>query len=139
MLFKSIALLSFSLFAFSCSTTYEISGKKEIAPAAKADVKIEEVSYGNQKVKLEVRHLAEPARLIDGANTYIVWVEPTESNGLPQNMGALDVNKNLSGQIEMLVSYTNYDLFITPEKDRSVGFPSGPRIFSQKVRGTTVM
>src|SRR5499427_4375436 len=67
----------------------------EKIPSAKGEVKVKAEKDGNTRVKVEVAHLAAPATVFERAETYVVWLQP--QTGPAQNVGVLNVDKNLKG------------------------------------------
>jgi hypothetical protein len=102
-------------------------------PAAEGSLKITEEENGNQKLKVEVHHLATPEKVAQGATTYVVWIRTND--GRTQNIGALQVGEDLKGTLETIVPYRVFDLFITPEPSPTVKNPSGERLMTTSMRG----
>ncbi|NNN06362.1 MAG: hypothetical protein HKL90_10720 [Elusimicrobia bacterium] len=93
-------------------------------PAAEGRVKFGGASNGNTSIDLTVKHLADPARLTPPANNYVVWVRASK-NAAAQNIGALSVDKNLTGTLNTVTALRTFDLFITAEGSGQVQLPTG--------------
>ena len=80
----------------------------------------------NQNVAVEVRvkHLPKPERLSPPGITYVVWVRPDRDEPA-QNVGALAVDKDLSGTLSTLTPLHNFELFITAESTSQTQEPNG--------------
>ena len=78
-----------------------------------------------------MKNLAPPERVSAGATTYSVWIQP--EGAVPQNIGALEVDHELTGRLETLTPLHEFELFITTELDQTVVAPKGPRVLSGMV------
>src|SRR5688572_22828427 len=58
-----------------------------VVPAAEGKVKVTKDKNNNYVVDIDVNNLAEPSRLAQPRDVYVVWME-TEKNGM-QNLGQL--------------------------------------------------
>jgi hypothetical protein len=124
MLFLSLCLLT--LFSgFLKAKDFPLNNDPSV-PAATGKVITGKDKNGNTKFKVEVRHLAEPASLTPPKQLYVVWVQPKE--GPPENVGKLEVNKNLEGTLEAPTSHREFDIFITAEDAANVQAPSGAQL-----------
>ena len=110
-----VGVLLMGLIAAACSAATLHLGASSQIPAAEGKVKLHQTSSGNTEIKLTVKHLAPPARIDPTSSVFVVWVRGLESGAQPQNLGALRVNKNLSGKLETTTSLRAFDLFITCE------------------------
>ena len=102
-----------------------------MAPAATGGVTTEESNDGNLKMKIEVKHLASPERYQPTAKVFVVWVE--RAGATPQNVGALKVDKDLTGRLDTLTPLHRFTLAITAEEDPATAIPKGPRVLSAAV------
>jgi hypothetical protein len=117
-------------------------------PASQGKVKTKVTKDNNTQVSVTVKHLAPPARLAQGATTYVVWARPLgvplargeKSDSYPErqlvsgetetgvyNLGGLKIGKNLDGHLETVTPFRSFELFITPEPSTSVTAPNGER------------
>ena len=103
----------------------------ERAPAAVGKVKVKGEKDGNTKVKVEVAHLAQPASVFDQAAIYVVWLKPEA--GEAQNVGVLNVNKDLKGSLETRTAFKDFQVMVTAEKDANATSPSGRAVMDTRV------
>lgn len=113
-------------FLFSACATKAKFQNSTVVPAATGDVKVKKDDNNNYKIALSVENLAEPNRLPQPQNVYIVWAETP--NGV-QNLGQLNVDKGfLSGKLkaslETSIPYKPTRIFITGENSATVTYPS---------------
>jgi hypothetical protein len=104
-------------------------------PGATGKVAVGKDKNGNVKFTVEVRHLAQPASLTPAKEVYVVWVQARD--GQPENVGKLEVNKNLEGKLEAPTSHQQFDVFITGEDAQNVQTPSGPQLLHGTVGADT--
>ena len=121
-------LLLTGIFAAACSAETMQLGPSSQIPAAQGKVKLHQTSNGNTEIKLTVKHLAPPERIEPTSSVFVVWARSLESGAQPQNLGALRVNKNLSGKLETTTSLRAFDLFITTEGVPTVTAPTGAEL-----------
>ena len=98
-----------------------------VVPAAEGKVKVKKDNNNNYAVDVEVSNLAEPERLAEPKNVYVVWME-TESNGM-QNLGQLNTSSglfssNLKASLETVTPYKPIRIFITGEDAANIQYPS---------------
>jgi hypothetical protein len=120
-------LLTGSLAAACFAATLKLESSSQI-PAAEGKVKLHQTSNGNTEITLSVKHLAPPTRIEPTSSVFVVWVRGLEPGAQPQNLGALRVNKNLSGKLQTTTSLRAFDLFITPEGVSTVTAPTGAQL-----------
>lgn len=101
-------------------------------PAAEGTVKTSRTDNDNTAIDLEVRHLAPPDRVKQGATTYVVWARPSGTDKV-QNLGALQVDDNLDGKLETVTPLRRFEVFITAESDPAASSPSGKELLSTSV------
>ena len=95
-------------------------------PAAEGTVSFGEAKNGNTKVDLSVKHLASPDKLTPSESTYVVWTQ-RDTQAPPQNIGALQVDKDLTGTLNTVTPLRRFDLFITAEPTAQTGKPTGEK------------
>src|SRR5215471_17424305 len=78
----------------------------ERIPSAEGKVKVKPEKDGNTRVKVEVEHLAAPASVFERAQTYVVWLQP--ETGRAQNVGVLNIDKNLKGDLETRTAFKDF-------------------------------
>jgi hypothetical protein len=131
--FREMAPLIFCLFFFwpfgGGRKTKMIAGDK--TPAAHGTVTVKTGSNGNARVTVNVKDLAQPDALTPPEHTYVVWVQPPGKS--PRNIGALQVDKNLTGQLSTDTPFHAFKIFITAENYPQITAPQGPRVLSAQV------
>ncbi len=95
-------------------------------PAATGKINVDKDRNGNYKIKVEVHHLAKPEDLTPPRQGYVVWVQGRD--GQPVNVGHLQVNKNLDGELTTTTPSQQFDIFITAEDTVAAQSPSGLRL-----------
>jgi len=98
-----------------------------IVPAAEGKVKVKKDKNNNYAVDVDVRNLADPKRLAQPRNVYVVWME-TERNGI-QNLGQLNTSSglfssNLKASLGTVTPYKPTRVFITGENTANIQYPS---------------
>jgi hypothetical protein len=116
----------------SCGTTKQQMEGNINVPAAEGVVSVKETDNNNTSMTVKVKHLAEARKVFSGATNYIVWIRPEGSDAY-QNVGALQVDKNLEGTHTTTVPYVNFKVLITPEMSSMGQTPTGPAVFEQRV------
>jgi hypothetical protein len=106
-------------------------------PAAQGAVSIKDADNGNMKLEVSVKHMAPPERVATGASSYVVWLKPLATgneNEVPQNLGALAVNKDQEGALNTVTSYRQFDIFVTAEPEAGSSAPTGEQLLSTTIR-----
>lgn len=125
----TIALLA--VWPFSSGKEYRMTGSSSV-PAAMGTVKVEkDKDNGNTKLDIKVDHLAKPSSLSPPANNYIVWVRPRDGEAVKQ--GAIGVDNDLKGELKVVTTSKEFDLFITAEQSETVSTPSGQEVLKTHV------
>src|SRR4051812_32950125 len=120
----TIALLA--VWPFSSGKEYRMAGNSSV-PAATGTVKVEkDKDNGNTKLDIKVDHLAKPSSLSPPATSYIVWVRPRDGEATKQ--GAIGVDNDLKGELKVVTTSKEFDVFITAEQSETVTAPSGAEI-----------
>lgn len=102
-------------------------------PAASGQVSVQPGDDGNQTVDINVQRLAEPSRVFQGANTYVVWL--IAPNSPPVNIGVLPVGQDLKGSLETKTPFKAFQLEVTAEPTASVTRPDdNNRVMTAAVR-----
>ncbi|MBK7864172.1 MAG: hypothetical protein IPJ65_37370 [Archangiaceae bacterium] len=115
--------------------TVPLSQTAEGIPSAQGDVRAVTSKDLNKRVTVEVKHMAPPSRIQSGATVYVVWARPDGSDTV-QNIGALRVDKNLTGSLTTMLPYQSFKLFITAEPSGSMTQPTGEELLAANVAGT---
>lgn len=129
----SAALLALSMAGLAtvalASIKLQLGHSAEI-PAAQGELKVRDTHNGNIGLKLSVRHLAPPGRVVSGASLYVVWVRGLTPGTDAQNLGLLKVSRNLSGKFVGVTPVQSFDLFLTCEQSATALVPSAPELLS---------
>ncbi len=118
--------------ASACAAPAVLVGSKSV-PGARGDVKISKTDNGNSEVVVKVAHLAPPGKVLEGATSYVVWVQNIDHATPPQNVGEIKVSDNLEGTLKTLTSLATFDLTVTPETSPQVVTPANPPVLSTRV------
>jgi hypothetical protein len=126
--------------SFGCAWSEALTGPSEvrfsrslIVPAADGMAEVRRDENGNAQIDIKVDHLAPPERIAPGATSYVVWVKPMRGDMKFQNLGALRVDPNLSGELRAITSLRHFQLIITPEAAVMVQVPSGPVVLEAEI------
>ncbi|HEX4337239.1 MAG TPA: hypothetical protein VH062_15080 [Polyangiaceae bacterium] len=124
-------------FVIACSSDHKTT---RLVPAENATAAIGEVTTsigenGNTNMRVKVTFLAPPDKLSPGASTYVVWVKP-DAKAAAQNVGALRVKNDRSGELDTKTALTSFDVVITPEAAATVTEPAGAPAMTGRVSST---
>lgn len=93
-------------------------------PAAEATARFSETKNGNTSIMLRVKHLPHPDKLTPAAGSYVVWTKASK-DAVPQSIGALKVDSDLSGSLLAETPLHTFDLFVTAEASGETQQASG--------------
>lgn len=93
-------------------------------PAAEGSARFAPTKNDNTSVDLRVKHLARPEKLTPPASSYVVWTKATK-DAEAQNIGALKVDKDLSGSLQTETPLHSFELLITAEPTGQAQEPTG--------------
>jgi hypothetical protein len=126
-----VAVSLLAIWPMSSGKKYHMTADASV-PAASGVVAVQtDKSNGNMKLDIKVDNLAQPSNLTPPENVYIVWIRPSGEDAHKQ--GALGVDKNLKGELRVITTSKNFDVFITAEQSGSVTSPSGVNILRTHV------
>ncbi len=131
---KAVLPVFFALLLLSTACAgkkYHLTASPSV-PAASGQVQVSTDKNGNETVKLNAEHLANPASLTPPRNAYVVWIQMP--GGKPENEGQMKVGDNLKASFETVTPYKNFDIFVTAEPDATVKAPSGPEVLRTTVQ-----
>jgi hypothetical protein len=97
-------------------------------PAAEGKARLHKTKNGNIEIKIAIKHLAPPERIVPGANVFMVWVRGLAPDAQAQNLGALRVDKKLNAKMTAITALPSFDLFITCEPSQAVTTPGSPEL-----------
>jgi len=86
---------------------------------------------GNTQLEIKVDNLAQPSSLNPPASAYVVWVRP--NNGAALREGAIGVNHGLNGELHVVTALKKFEVFITPEENKTPAFPSDREVLRAHV------
>lgn len=119
------------IWPWSSGKTYHMTAASTV-PAASGTVHAQRSkNNGNTKLDIKVYNLAKPATLTPSENVYIVWVRP--NGGAAVKEGAIGVNKNLNGELKVVTTSKDFDIFITAEQSEGVTVPSDVEVLHTHV------
>ena len=121
----TLTLLLIFMFS-SCARKLNFT-TSSIVPAAEGSVKVKKDNNNNYAIKVDVKHLAEPKRLQQPKEVYVVWIE-TPQNGV-QNIGQLKtssglLSRTLKASLETTSPFKPNRIFITAEDQSNIQYPS---------------
>lgn len=119
---------------WGCGASAMMLQRSERIPAAEGSVKVDRGPNDNTRLKIEVKHLAPPDRIEAGANVFVAWARPLQGSNPPQNLGALVVDKDLSGRLETVTSWREFELIITAEPTAGGDRPTSAVLLSKDIR-----
>lgn len=120
-----LMILFLAIWPFSSGKDYHLTASN-IVPAASGNVKVQKDDNGNEKLDIKVSNLADPTRLVPPEQVYVVWVRPSGGDAVKQ--GALSVDNSLDGELKVVTTSRNFDVFVTAEPSAGVSMPSGPEV-----------
>jgi hypothetical protein len=123
-----LALLLIGTIASACAAMTMPLGASPQIPAAEGKAQLHKNKNGNVQIKLTIKHLAPPERIIPGANVFMVWVRGLAPDAQAQNLGALRVDKNLNAKMTAITALPSFDLFITCEPSQTATVPGTPEL-----------
>ncbi len=118
-----LLVASAAVFGQGCSGPQKLSANSSM-PSAEGTLECDSAANDNTGIDLKVKHLPHPDRLTPPAAVYVVWMK--NGSVAPQNIGALTVDKDLSGRLKTVTAHRRSDLFVTGEASGEVTAPSGP-------------
>ncbi|MBE2251259.1 MAG: hypothetical protein IAE78_17090 [Myxococcus sp.] len=104
-----------------------------MVPAAEGRVTVATGENGNTRLSVTVEHLALPEKVDPQATVYIVWVQGTQEGAPALNVGALTVDEHLTGRLETLTSFTQFELSVTAEAAATAVTPVGAKVLSATI------
>ena len=136
--FKSLGRCFFALALFAlpaCGGATSAMVPDREAVFAKGEVSVNSVSDdGNGSYVVKVDHLGDPAKLNSSATVYVVWVMPKgKEDANIQNMGAIKVDSDYSGEHAFNTTFKAFEVTITPEPSADVTKPSGRDVLKTNV------
>jgi hypothetical protein len=138
-LHKNAVFVLIGLLALLNSCTRKLYFEQSsIVPAARGVVKIKTDRNKNYSMDISVLHLAEPERLQQHGNTYVVWMETGPGN--VKNIGQIKstnsfLSKTLKGSLKTVTPLRPEKIFITVEEDPAITYPNGKAVLTTRNPG----
>jgi hypothetical protein len=117
--------------ALSCGAKRHELVTSSLVLAAEGKVSARVGDNLNTNLEVEVKHLAPPGRVVQGARVYVVWVRP--ASGTVQNVGALRLNENLEGKFTTVTPFREFTLWVTPETAATVQAPTSDPVMQAQI------
>jgi hypothetical protein len=132
-MFSLLAIGAFSLFAWPWSSVKEYRMTASAGnPAATGTARARtDKPNGNTNLQIKVAHLANPSALTPPANVYVVWVRPRGGDATRQ--GAMGLDNKLNGELKVVTTLKDFELFITAEQNETVTVPSEAEVLRTHV------
>lgn len=118
------AVFVFLLIAQSCATKIPFT-TSTVVPTADGSVKVSKDNNNNYSVDINIKHLANPNRLVPEKSMYVVWAET--QNGT-RNIGRLNtssgmLSSTLKSSLKTVLPYKPTMIFVTAENDAAIQYP----------------
>ncbi|MBB1286538.1 hypothetical protein HRH25_19305 [Flavisolibacter sp. BT320] len=109
----------------SCATREKFA-TSTVVPAAVGEVKVKKDDNQNYLIEVSVENLAEPNRLPQPKNVYVVWAQT--GGGNPQNLGQLRsssglFSSKLKAELKAVTPFKPSRVFITAEDAATIQYP----------------
>lgn len=120
------------LFAGCGGETYELE-PTSTAPSVAGNLKVEEYNESNYTAELELQYLPLPKNLGEGLSTYVVWVNPQNTDTYIK-AGNLRVGQDSrDGELEFTTPYSAFNVIVTAEQNPRATEPGEPIVLEQQV------
>lgn len=103
-------------------------------PAAQGEIEVKQESNGNLSLTVKAEHLAQPSALTPPENVYVVWLQ--QPNQKPQNLGELQVDGKLNGELRTQTAFKHFKIFITAEQRAQIDVPQAQTVLAGEVMGS---
>jgi hypothetical protein len=127
--------VSFAILLTACGGGKYVMDVTPDLLAAQGSLRVKSSDNGNSRLRLELKHLAQPEKVSPNASAFVAWAVPQNSPGVSaQNVGTFRVNSELEGSLETVTPHKEFELFITAEPKGDVGVPTGRKLLWTNVR-----
>lgn len=135
-MFLGVALLGTLAFSQGCGLFGGSAPKQTMLTSAEntsgeGTVQAKAADNGNTALEVRVKHLSSPSKVADDASVYVVWIKPR--NGELQNVGALEVDKDLVGKLDTTTPHRAFTVTVTPEPSARMAAPTHKPVFTSEV------
>lgn len=111
--------------------TIEASGT-QTAPGVDATIDVESLDSDSFRVNIDARHLPPPARLVEGATHYVVWVDSADA--APERLGTLPLDGDRRAEMYGTTVAEQFRVLISVETSGDVEAPSSTVVIRQPAR-----
>ena len=106
-----------------------------VMPTADGTVKVKRDGNNNYSIDINIKHLANPNRLVPSKSTYVVWAE-TKENGT-KNIGRLNTSSSLlsstlKSSLRTVSPVKPTMIFITAENDATIEYPGSQVVMTTR-------
>lgn len=127
-----IAGIVVNLLACSPKIPFETS---TVVPTADGSVKVKKDGNNNYSIDINIKHLANPNRLVPSKSLYVVWAE-TKENGT-KNIGRLNtssglLSSTLKSSLRTVSPVKPTMIFITAENDAAIQYPGSQVVMTTR-------
>ncbi len=128
-----LATAALLLLLNSCSNKIPFA-TSTVVPTADGSVKMNRDNNNNYSININIKHLAQPNRLVPAKTTYVVWAET--ANGT-RNIGRLNSSSGLfSSTLKSSLKTVSPDkptmIFITAENDANIQYPGSQVVMTTR-------
>ena len=124
---SELVLVGGALMLASCAGGGRQLSRGSDIPSAVGDVRFLPMGTEGLGIDLRVQNLPDPEQLSPPGYTYVAWVQAGRDEA-PRNVGALNMNPDLSGELRTLTPLAFAELFVTAEAAADVERPTGRRL-----------
>ena len=143
---KKLAIAIVAGVAFCACSGPRLRKSADLAEA-QAIVKFKKTRDAETRIDLVIKHLKQPEEMVPPGYLYVAWVRGDKvapgpldyaawvrgDKGVPAvNIGALQLNKDLTGELRTVIPLHRFDFFVTVESAPDIGAPTGaPLLWSR--------
>ena len=132
---QNIAVLASLSLLLSCAPVIHMTNGPMV-PAADGQVTVDVGPNDNTRLNIRVEHLAIPGKVDPGSTVYMVWVIANGMGSMPQSIGALKVDENLTGTLSTLTPLKQFELVVTAEPTATSDLMRGARVLTAMISRT---
>jgi hypothetical protein len=112
--------------------SWPLTRAPQLSGKAAGSVEVGHAGPRGRPIEVRLFHLEEPAAIVAGARSYVVWLYPDA--GKPQNLGALALTisgdaRTSNGLLRAHTSYPDFRISVTPEQDAGIPAPLHQSVF----------
>ena len=95
--------------------------------SAEGTVKFQKIGSDETGIELRVKNLKEPEEMVPPGYSYVAWVRSTPEDPA-HNVGPLNLDDDLSGELRTETPLRRFELFVTAEPTSDAAEPTGQRL-----------